>query len=265
MKFKKPKFAAIVQARQTSTRLPGKALMELAGVPCIAHVINRLKRAEYVDLIVVAMPNTPDNLELKNYCTDVLGCTIYLGPEDDVLSRVLQAAKCLNVENIVDITADCPLVDPYMVDAMIGSYIEYKFEYFSNVFPRMWPDGFDVQIYSTQLLGLASEVVNNSVHRKHVGWNIPTYREEIQKKRPGNKPIRMDNLLAPNSLIHPDWRLTLDTKEDAQVLDHLFDILRIGKEPTTSASAISIIQYLQDHQGILEWNSSVVGKIPGEG
>lgn len=163
---------AIIQARMASERLPGKVLLPMVGKPALHWCVDRVRKSKSVNKIVVATTTNPKDIQIVNYCRDEIGCLSYRGSEDDVLGRVLKAAELSNADYIVDITADCPFVDPEQIDTIVKNTIKKKCIYGSNIFPRVWPDGFDIQVYPIRALRALDFIITDAVKRHHVGWNI---------------------------------------------------------------------------------------------
>jgi spore coat polysaccharide biosynthesis protein SpsF len=158
---------AIVQARMGSTRLPGKVLMYIAGQPMLRHVIERLKHAKLIDTIVIATSaNAEDKpvVELANK----IKTKSYAGSPNDVLDRYYQAATLYKADVVVRITADCPLIDPQVVDKVVKHYREGKFDYVSNVVKPTYPDGLDTEVFSYRALAKAWQEAKLTSEREHV-------------------------------------------------------------------------------------------------
>lgn len=137
------RIVAAVQARMGSTRLLGKSMMDIAGRPMAWRVVDRVRRAELVDDVVLAIPDTEGNEPLRE-----LGIPFYAGSEDDIVSRWLGTARKFGAGAIVRITADCPLIDPGVIDRIVGVYLCYpSLEYVSNSSPRTYPHGLDVEVF----------------------------------------------------------------------------------------------------------------------
>ena len=115
----KPRTIAIIQARMSSTRLPGKVLREIAGEPMLARVIERAKRAKLVDEVVLATTTDPSDDPVAEFCAE-RGYNVTRGSLNDVLDRYYQAAKQYDADVIVRLTADCPVLDPDVVDETIA-------------------------------------------------------------------------------------------------------------------------------------------------
>lgn len=208
------KVNAIVQARMTSSRLPGKVLLPLGGKPVLQNIIERLRRSKYIDDVVIATTTNQADDAIIELC-DSLGCSYYRGSEDDVLSRVLEAAKKFETDIIVELTADCPLCDWHIVDKLIEE-IDNK-DYVSNVMTRTMPRGLDVQIFWTKILEKVNEEVDNNVDRTHVSTWI--------YKNPKNYGRYTTHNFGLNGLDYSDLRLTLDTEEDYQLLKLIYEAM----------------------------------------
>src|SRR5665647_1065208 len=145
------KVTAIIQARMGSSRLPSKVVEDICGKPMIEQMLLRLNRSSMIDQIVVAIPRDPSD--------DVLAALLYglkiplfRGSTNDVLSRYFETAKAFNAEIIVRLTADCPLIDPSLVDLVVREHIESGADYSSNTLERTFPLGFDVEVFSFETL-----------------------------------------------------------------------------------------------------------------
>lgn len=140
--------AFIIQARMTSTRLPGKVLKEILGRPMLGYQIERLRRVRTAPNIIVATTTNDTDLPIVDFCKkNDLVC--FRGSEHDVLSRFLQAAKEHQVKNIIRITSDCPLIDPQILEQLIEAFgTGREFDYVSNTLERTFPRGMDAEIFS---------------------------------------------------------------------------------------------------------------------
>lgn len=210
-----PRICATIEARMTSTRLPGKVLMEAAGKPMLAHMIERLQRAPRLDGIIVATTvNDTDDpvVELAEH----LGVGCYRGSEHDVLGRVLSAAQANDVDLIVETTGDCPLIDPAIVSDVIEYYLARNVDYVSNALaPRTYPVGMDAQIFATDILADVAQRTDAPDDREHVSlfiYNNPDLYEVAA-------------MTAPPHHQAPEMRLTLDTPEDLELIRRVFSAL----------------------------------------
>ena len=116
------KIVATIEARMTSSRLPGKVLLDLAGKPALQQLVERLRRSRYLDEVVVATTDRPTDDPVAEMCRQI-GCSVFRGSEDDVLARVLGAANSVSGDLIVEITGDCPAVDWRHVDQLIETFL----------------------------------------------------------------------------------------------------------------------------------------------
>ena len=170
---------ASVEARMTSSRLPGKVLMEsLPGVSMLEYMINRVKKSNNIDDIIVATTINKEDDPIVELCKK-LKVKFFRGSEDDVLLRVLNAHEHFKSDIIVELTGDCPLIDYELIDKIIDVYNNNNYDYVSNSHVRSYPDGFDVQVFSTKLLGEVSLLTKDSYDRENVSSFI--YRSERYK------------------------------------------------------------------------------------
>ena len=202
----KERVAAIVQARMTSKRLPGKVLADVGGMPLLQRIINRLKRSKLVDAIVIATTSNheDDPIELLGR---KLGVEVFRGDEFDVLGRVLQAAEQARAEVIVRITADCPLIDPDIVDDCILLRAQRGVDYASNVNVRTYPDGLDTEVIRIEALRRAAQEAKDPVLREHV----TPYIRGIFPNLPSGSFSKADLTFCAD-LSHVRW--TVDRQED---------------------------------------------------
>ena len=133
------KTLAIIQARQTSSRLPGKALADVRGKPLVERVVDRVKLARNLDGIVLAVPDTPKNDALWEFAHVEMGWVCFPGPEDDVLGRYVTAAKLYDADPIVRVTADCPFLDPGVIDGVVNLFRRGECDYAANNLARSVP------------------------------------------------------------------------------------------------------------------------------
>jgi spore coat polysaccharide biosynthesis protein SpsF len=159
---------AIVQARVGSSRLPGKVLADVCGKPLLWYVVERVKLAKHVDQVVVAVPDTAEDLAIQSLCaTWNIPCVS--GPEHDVLARFKLIADLWQPapDRIVRITADCPLIDPDVIDATIEQ-LRNGDTWASNIVPRTWPDGLDVEVVTRLGLHCLDQLTTDASDREHV-------------------------------------------------------------------------------------------------
>jgi glutamate-1-semialdehyde 2,1-aminomutase len=199
---------AIVQARMGSTRLPGKVMRKIGDMPMIGVLLSRLARSKKITKIVIATSVDSENNQLIDYVGS-LGYECYSGKENDVLNRYYNAAKFFNAEVVIRITADCPLIDPQLVDEMIIEYKRQNLDYLSNTIRPTYPDGLDVEIFTFQALSLASELATSEYDREHV---TPFIKREDRFRR--GEYISDED--------YSSLRWTVDEKSDLLVVNEIF-------------------------------------------
>ena len=161
------KTVAIIQARMGSSRLPGKVMAPIAGKPMLFHVVNRAQQAKMIDLVVVATTVHGDDDAVAAFCSsENIQCI--RGSLDDVLDRYYQAARYFNAEVIVRLTADCPLLDPLVIDKVVEAFHQGDFDYAANVVECTYPDGLDTEAFSRDTLERAWREAKLKSEREHV-------------------------------------------------------------------------------------------------
>jgi spore coat polysaccharide biosynthesis protein SpsF (cytidylyltransferase family) len=163
------KSAAVIQARMTSSRLPGKVMKVLSNELVIEHVINRLKRCSKISQIIVATSiDASDNI-LADWC-QVNQIECYRGSLNDVLARYYEVAKIYNLHSIVRITADCPLIDPEIVDEVVTNFMNGDYDFYALA--GDFPDGLDCSVFSMSALQKSYEEAAKLSEREHIGAYI---------------------------------------------------------------------------------------------
>tara|TARA_Y100000590_G_scaffold138186_1_gene158193 strand:+ start:26462 stop:27169 length:708 start_codon:yes stop_codon:yes gene_type:complete len=194
-----------------SSRLPGKTLLDLHGMPMILRIIERLNLCKNKDILVVATTTNPKDDELVNILKSE-GVNYFRGSEEDVLSRVYLAAKRFSIENIIELHGDNPFLDPDLIDKCIHLYERKKVDYLSNTLKKTFPMGLRVQVFSTNKLGEVYKDVSDEAVREHVSL----YFYENPDK------YKLINLEAKGSENRPDLRLTVDTREDFEFISNIY-------------------------------------------
>jgi spore coat polysaccharide biosynthesis protein SpsF len=161
------KVVAIIQARMGSTRLPGKVLRDIAGETMLARVVRRVQLARMPDAVVVATTLAPFDDAIVAECVR-LGVPAFRGSEQDVLDRYWQATCTHQADVIVRITADCPLIDPRLVDYVVAAFLEGQPDYASNVLERTYPRGLDTEVMAQTTLEQAWQQAGQLYQRAHV-------------------------------------------------------------------------------------------------
>lgn len=202
------KVGAIVQARLSSERLPKKVLLPLSGRPVLWHVLNRLQRCRRLDLVVLATSTKKEDKALKKI-SDSLSAPIFFGSLNDVLSRFYYAAKKYRFDAIVRVTADCPLIDPVIVDEVIEKFIEGGFDFYELC--GEFPDGLDVSIFAFNALEYAFKNARMPSDREHVAAVF--FRSNKGKLKVGGYEKFKEK---------GNYRWTLDEPRDYEFLQKVF-------------------------------------------
>ena len=232
------KIVATIEARMTSSRLPGKVLLDLCGKPALQHIVERLRRSRYVDEVVVATTERPTDEPVEKLCRQI-GCACFRGSEDDVLNRVLEAAKSVKGDLIVEITGDCPVIDWRHVDQMIEEFYSGDLDYVANIGPQAFPVGFEVQVFPVAVLDEVNRLTQNPVDHEHVSLYIYSHPEKF----------RLKYVPAGPELFHPEIEVTLDTAEDYQLIQAIYQSLY---PKDADFSAADVIRLLLANPAILQ-------------
>jgi spore coat polysaccharide biosynthesis protein SpsF len=158
---------AVIQARMSSSRLPGKVLMPLADRPLLAFMIDRVRRATHIDSIVVATSTDPSD-DLLAQMLESIGIPCWRGSLDNVLTRFYDAASDQKADIVLRLTGDCPLIEPQLIDACLEMLASQNLDYVSNVEPPSYPDGLDVEAMTISALSLAEKEAMLGSEREHV-------------------------------------------------------------------------------------------------
>ena len=237
-----PKVAIIVQARMTSTRLPGKVLQVVAGRPLLAHQLLRLRRVRTPHIIVVATTANASDDPVARLASS-MGCIVFRGSEDDVLDRYMGAASAVHAEIVVRATADCPLIDPEVVDRVLGRFLDGDCDYASNTMRRTFPRGMDVEAFSRQVLDVAAAEATDPWEREHVTPFV--YR------RPAR--FRLASVESPVDL--SAHRLTVDTPEDLELIAR---VMGAFASDVASVRLNDVVDVLERHPEWTALNRGVV-------
>jgi len=170
------KVVAILQARMTSSRLPGKVLKPILGQSMLALQIERTKYSQLIDELIVATSTEDSDQPIQDWCNkNKVKC--FRGNLNNVLERYFQAAKQYPSEHIVRMTADCPLIDSSIIDEVIKLHLREKNDYTSNCIEPTFPDGLDVEVMTQKALKKSSELSNKSSEKEHVTLHIRNHPE----------------------------------------------------------------------------------------
>jgi glutamate-1-semialdehyde 2,1-aminomutase len=199
-------FSIIIQARLTSRRLPNKVLINLDHRNSLDFLIHRLSKCKQVREIIFAIPNTIENDDLEAFLKKE-NCKYFRGHENDVALRYINSGEKYQVENVIRITADCPLADPVLIDQMTLEFKKNNYDYYCNIMPPTYPDGFDIEIFKFSILKSYYQFFTE-YDKEHV----TTYLRKSNKINKGNKKHYIDE----SSL-----RLTLDNDDDLKMMKKL--------------------------------------------
>ncbi|MCX5679378.1 MAG: glycosyltransferase family protein [Candidatus Omnitrophica bacterium] len=234
------KASVIIQARMGASRLPNKVLMPLAGKPVLEHVICRCQRTKLVDRVIVATTVDIKDMAVVNHVKG-LGVDVYCGSIDDVLDRYYKAAELYKLQNIVRITADCPMIDPDIVDLVIDRYFRENAEYASNTLQPTYPDGEDVEVFGFDVLKKAWLEAKMPSEREHV---TPYISKEGAFKK----------VSVINSQDLSSWRWTLDEPRDYEKLAAIFNALYPKNE---FFHMKDVLMFLNKHPEVNKINSGI--------
>jgi spore coat polysaccharide biosynthesis protein SpsF len=238
----------IIQARMGSSRLPGKTLIKLNQYrTTLDFVVNQLSFSALLDKIVIATTNLEqDNIIETNAKT--LGIDCFRGSSDDVLDRYYHCAKKFQINTIVRITSDCPLIDPQIVDQAIRKYQSEDYDYVTNTLSRSYPIGTDVEIFSFEILEKTWQKAILPSEREHVTLFI----------RNKKLNFKLGNLKNSKNLGHLRW--TLDRVEDLNLIRKI--VVKINKNPilmndilnlfSLEPELIKINEHITQNEGMLK-------------
>lgn len=196
----------------SSTRLPGKVMREVLGKPLLGYLLERVKRVRNADEVVVATTVEPEDQQIAEYCQS-LGVRVFRGSKEDVLDRYLKAAIASAADVVVRVTGDCPLIDPLVIEQVIGQFLEGGSDYVGNTLKLTFPRGMDTEVFSLRTLEKAAEAACEEREREHVTYFIYKHPELFKLKN------------VPYSKNVSQLRLTVDTADDFQLIKTVFEML----------------------------------------
>ncbi len=252
------KIVASIEARMTSSRLPGKVLMKLHdGKPLLQLLVERIKQSSYVDEIVVATTTNREDDPVEKLAGE-MGVAVFRGSEEDVLGRVVSAVSSVSGDIIVEITGDCPLLDPEMIDYVTGKFITSYPHYhyvcntgLGNPARHHVPVGMDVQVFLYRDLLEISEITNDPDDREHV--SLFFYRT-------GRETYNLLNVEIPEKWKRPyPVRLTVDTDRDFRFIYHVY---KHFQDTSSTMTLENILNFCDDHPEIVAINSDVQQRQP---
>ena len=201
---------AIVQARMRSSRLPGKTIADVAGRPLLAHVVERVRSASRVDKVVVATTDQCADDPIAALC-QIEGIQCFRGSEDDVLDRFYKTAQANGADVVVRITADCPFIDPAVIDKVIARFQAGDCDYVSNTLRYTYPDGLDTEVFSFAALERAWREGKKPSEREHVTPYLRT------------KKFRVTNVESESPVPLGKYRWTVDYPADLEFVRGIYE------------------------------------------
>lgn len=227
------KTVATIEARMTSSRLPGKVLLPVGNKPILQVLVERLKKAKSIDEIVLATTTNETDHPLEEFAK-TQGIACYRGSEDDVLERVVLAAKSVQADVICEVTGDCPLIDPVIVDKVVTQFNQQsEFAWASNSSKkRSYPLGMDVHVFGFQTLSQVLELTNEPLDHEHV--------TRYFYSNPDLYPLL--GVLAEPKETWPELSLTLDEPGDYELLKKIIETLGVD---SPFYSCQEIVQFIK--------------------
>ncbi len=240
------KVVAIIQGRMSSSRLPGTILADIAGQPMLQRVFLRTARAATVTETIFATTTDPSDDPVAEYC-DFSGMPFTRGSLYDVLDRYYQAAKQTKADVIVRITADCPVIDPALIDEVVDTLLDSEFDFVCNRLPPPWhrtyPIGLDVEACTFKNLSKAWKEAKEPQHREHA---MPYFYEGVELTRQsrtletGTSPRGYNIALLHHTTDFGDYRWTVDTPEDLEFMRQVYNRLG-GREDFTWKEVLDVV------------------------
>jgi len=268
--FLHPRTVAIIQARMGSSRLPGKVMLDIGGVPMLRRVVERTRRAETVHEVIVATTTEPEDAAIQALC-DEMGYPCMRGSLHDVLDRYYQAGRMAQAEIVVRITADCPLIDPRLIDrtvyAFLGrvepqdqylsklqahpllwspeNWLAFPFDFAANRLPPPWgrtyPIGLDTEVCSFEALESAWQEADQPYQREHVLPYLYEYRD------------RFRTLLVNHTQDFGSLRWTVDVPEDLELVRQIYAHFQNQDD----FSWLDVLELVQQNPRLLKVNAQV--------
>jgi spore coat polysaccharide biosynthesis protein SpsF len=241
-------FLAIIQARMGSSRLSGKVLMEIESKPLLAYQLDRLKKSKRIDKIVVATTEHKSDDLIEDFCLNY-GVDCFRGSENDVLARYYNCAVKYNANTVIRLTADCPFSDPSIIDDVVEKFNNDNVDFCANTVPietSMFPDGFDVEVFSFLALKKAFEEEDDKKFREHV-----TFQFWQTDKYQSSQLTQKDDFSY--------YRFAVDYPEDFELVEFVIKKIKSKKIFGNINELISIID---NHDNIRQLNSMYY---PGQG
>jgi len=224
---------AIVQARMSSKRLPGKVLREIHGKPLLGYVIESLQNCNRLSGIVVATSNEESDTAIVEYCKKN-GIKYFCGPLEDVASRFLSVVRNYDLDSFVRISGDSPIIDPMLVDYAVGIFVDNDYDVVTNIFPRTYPPGMSIEVIRASVFLDAVQKYVSAEQKEHV----TSYFYE------NNKAFTIYNIECDSSC--PPVSLAIDTAQDLEIMTRV--ILDMDKAVWCYSIQEKLTRYLEAHR-----------------
>lgn len=240
------RIVAVIQARMSSSRLPGKVILPLCDKPLLLHVVERTARAKFLDQVVVATSTDVSDDIVEDLCGDS-NVSCFRGNLENVLDRFIQAGKTFSATHIVRISADSPLMDAEAIDRVIEAFTD-GVDYVSNVLERTLPRGLCNEMVSLAILEEISRLNLLPHHKEHVTPFIYEHPERYKLVNVESKDER---------LRHPEWRWCVDELADYKLVRQIFETLYPKQ---ANFNSYDVAALLEKHPEIININSGIAQK-----
>ena len=224
-----------------STRLPGKVLEDIGGVPVLTRLLRRLRRVKGLDGIVLAMTTNPADDAIEEWAEDE-GLDWFRGSEDDVLARVVDAQQMMRSDIVVEVCGDTPLLDPEVIDMAIEAFKANTCHVVTTTRKKSFPDGIDAEVFRLSDLEQVAATVTDRAVREHVSLHFYEHPESY----------RIHHLPAPPAWNRPDLRLVLHEAEDLLLIREIY--ARLEPEHGDDFGTVEIIRLFDSDPELMNIN-----------
>jgi spore coat polysaccharide biosynthesis protein SpsF len=254
-------YGAVIEARMASTRLPGKVLMEvMPGATLIDAIVARARLSRRLGGLVLATSVNPKDDAVARHC-ETKGIPVFRGSENDVLGRVLGAAKAQGFDRLVRLTGDNPLIDGRILDDLIGFFEDGGYDYVATTMmsqtpkwkvERTFPRGISMEVVTLGILTALEPGITDPLERESLTFHVYDHPER-------HKLGAFQATGKYAALNHPDIRLTVDTPEDLDLVRRVYAAL--GAKGPASFTTVDAVKYVADHPELLHINAHVAARI----
>jgi spore coat polysaccharide biosynthesis protein SpsF len=242
-----PRVVASIEARMGSSRLPGKVLADIGGVPALGRLVRRLRACRSVDDVVLATSTASRDDALEAWARSA-GLAVHRGSEEDVLQRVVDAQKSMASEIVVEVTGDCPLLDAAVIDLGVETFLANECDVVTNTRVPSYPQGADVQVFRFADLAHVAATIDDPAVREHVSLYFYEHPERY----------RIIHLLAPRGWQEPERRLQLDYPEDLEFIRAVYE--RLEPRFADDFGVLEIFELLRREPALAAINAHCVEK-----